>query len=400
MSVPRILCVDDDPMVVSAFQRVLRRDFLFEACASGEEALRILETSGPFPVLLADMNMPGMNGVELLSRVAERYPDMVRIMLTGNAEQRTAAEAVNRGHVFRFLSKPCSPDQLSDALRAGLQQHHLATVERELLENTLRGAVATLVEILSMVDPVSFGLGQTLRDEVRELLRALGRPVSWECEVAALLSQIGFVTIPQFVVKRHRAAQGLTGAEKDMLARVPLTGADLLAPIPRLDGVAQIVRYQRKNFDGSGFPHDDLAGVDIPYGARVLRVLIELHELAERGAARGNGLLLMREREGVFDPAIIEDVARLHHTLLPVANPSRRTLLVKVRGLEPGHVLISDLSTLDGVLIVPAGQALTAMVIEKVRNFDRMGGIREPVAVEVPEKKEEEEEANGSPLPA
>lgn len=384
MSIPHILCVDDEPNVISGFQRALRHEFVIEGYTDGHEALTALDTKGPFPVLVADMHMPGMNGVELLRQAAERFPDTVRIMLTGNPEQRTAAEAVNQGRVFRFLTKPCDPNDLSAALRAGLQQYHLALAEKELLENTLHGAVKALVDILSMVDPLSFGLGQTLREDMRGFLRFLGRPANWEFEIAAMLSQIGFVTVPQFVVKRSRASQGLTAPEKQMLARVPLTGSELLAAIPRLEGVAQIILYQRKNFDGSGFPIDTTSCEDIPLGARILRVLLDLHELETRGSSRGNGLLILRERAGTYDPKVLEALARYFDAHLPKVPTTTRTLLLRIRDLEPGQVLASDLTTLGGILIVPAGQCLTTIIIEKVRNFDKVSGVREPIAVESP----------------
>lgn len=384
MSSQRILCVDDDLNILAGYQRALRKSFPIETASGGEEALRLIETQGPYSVIVADMQMPGLSGIELLSRVAEQHPDTVRVMLTGNGEQRTAAEAVNHGRIFRFLTKPCTAETLEETLRASIQQHRLVRAERELLENTLHGSVRTLTEILSMVDPASFGLGQVLREEVRQFLESLGRPSYWEYEIAAMLSQIGFVTIPQSVVKRLRDGHGLGADERRMIERAPQVGADLLAPIPRLEGVARAILYQRKNYDGSGFPIDDVAGEDIPLGARILRILLDLHEAESRGLARGNGLLVLRNREGLYDPRVIEAMARCFHAPLP-AKPSGpvETRLIRLRDLEPGQVLAAQLETQDGTLLVPAGQKLTPVVIEKIRNFATIAGIREPIAVEV-----------------
>src|ERR1039458_7436990 len=101
---------------------------------------------------------------------------------------------------------------------------------------------------------------------------------SWEFEMAAMLSQIGTVTIPPALIEKSRAGQELTKVEQDILARVPKTGADLLANIPRLESVARIVLYQQKHYDGSGFPVNFVRGEDIPIGARILKVLIDLLE--------------------------------------------------------------------------------------------------------------------------
>ncbi|MBX3745119.1 MAG: response regulator [Verrucomicrobiae bacterium] len=383
MSSQRILCVDDDPNILAGYQRALRKSFPIETASGGEEALRLFEAQGPYGVIVADMQMPGLSGIELLSMVADRYPDTVRLMLTGNGEQRTAAEAVNQGRIFRFLTKPCAAETLEEALRAAIQQHRLVRAERELLENTLHGSVKTLTEILSMVDPASFGLGQVLREEVRRFLESLGRPSYWEYEIAAMLSQIGFVTIPQPVIKRMREGHGLGGDERRMIERVPQVGADLLAPIPRLEGVARAILYQRKNYDGGGFPIDDVAGEEIPLGARILRVLLDLHEAESRGLARGNGLLLLREREGLYDPRVLEAMARCFHAPLPTeATGPVETRLLRLRDLEPGQVLATQVETQDGTLLVPAGRTLTPVIIEKIRNFATIAGIREPIAVE------------------
>jgi len=108
----KILFVDDDPNILAAMQRNLRKRFTLDTVTGPDEALHTLKTKGPYAVIVADMSMPIMNGAELLEEVRLSSPDTVRIMLTGNADQRTATEAVNRGNVFRFLSKPCAPETI------------------------------------------------------------------------------------------------------------------------------------------------------------------------------------------------------------------------------------------------------------------------------------------------
>ena len=88
-------------------------------------------------------------------------------MLTGNADQKTAMDAVNEGHVFRFVNKPCTPEALATTLEAALGHHRPITAEREILERTLNGTTKALSDILSTLDPAAFGLGQKLRDDMR-----------------------------------------------------------------------------------------------------------------------------------------------------------------------------------------------------------------------------------------
>src|SRR6185369_9959485 len=126
----KILCVDDDPNILEGFQRNLRKRFSIDIALGGDPALALIAKQGPYAVIVADMQMPGMNGVEFLVKAREKTPQTVRIMLTGNADQQTAVEAVNQGHVFQFLNKPCPPEMLAGALENGLRQYQLITAEK------------------------------------------------------------------------------------------------------------------------------------------------------------------------------------------------------------------------------------------------------------------------------
>lgn len=121
----KILCVDDDPNILQAYQRSLRREFEIEVAKGGKEGLEVIASQGPFAVVVSDMRMPGMDGIQFLSKVREQTPNTVRIMLTGHADRQTAIDAVNQGNIFRFLTKPCSPEILAKSLEEGIQQYQL-----------------------------------------------------------------------------------------------------------------------------------------------------------------------------------------------------------------------------------------------------------------------------------
>jgi CheY-like chemotaxis protein len=192
----KILFIDDDTNLLEAVERNLRLKFNLVTAASGEAGLAKMANEGPFSVVVADMQMPGMNGVQVLTEAQKRFPDTVRLMLTGNADQQTAVEAVNKGHVFQFLTKPCPTEMLTFALQTSLKQYRLITAERELLEKTLNGSVKLLTEVFSLIDPHSFGRGESLRSYMRAYVSSLTLANSWEFEIAAMLSQLGTVTVP------------------------------------------------------------------------------------------------------------------------------------------------------------------------------------------------------------
>ena len=170
---PRILFVDDEPLLLEGLRRSLHREFDADLAASGPEGLEKIKKSGPFPVIVSDMRMPGMDGAEFLSQVRTIAPDSIRVMLTGYADMEAAMRAVNEGRIFRFLNKPVTPDDLALALRACLTQFELARREKELLENTLAGAVRVLTEVLNLANPAAFNKGTRIQQFVSHIAAKL-----------------------------------------------------------------------------------------------------------------------------------------------------------------------------------------------------------------------------------
>ena len=378
----KILLVDDDAKLLTAMARALRLRFNLATAAGGEVALAKMAESGPYAVIVADMRMPGMDGVQLLTEVQRLYPETVRIMFTGNAEQRTAAEAVNIGHIFEFLSKPCGLEPLTQALHAALKQYRLVTAERELLEKTLKGSIKVLADVLSAVDPLSFGHGEALGHYMRTYLKSQTLPNAWELEMGAMLAQIGMVTVPTAVTEKFRAGQKLTAAEQEMLARVPKTGADLLANIPRLEAVARMVLYQNKHYDGSGFPADIIRGEDIPIGARILRVLTDLLELDKQGLPKDTALRLLQQRMGWYDPRVLDATFACFNVSLPDISAKSQGQAIAIKDLQAGQVVLTDICTENGKILVLARSRITPVLLLRVANFAQFGPIKEPVYIE------------------
>src|SRR5581483_1037494 len=127
---PRILCVDDEPYVLESLRDTLRRSFDVLTAGGGPEALEKLNAEpGEYAVIISDMRMPVMSGSSFLRESRRIAPDAARILLTGYADLDAAISAVNDAQLFRFLTKPCEPEQLLRACTAGLLQHRLQTAE-------------------------------------------------------------------------------------------------------------------------------------------------------------------------------------------------------------------------------------------------------------------------------
>lgn len=377
---PKILLVDDEENVLSAYGRVLRAKFALDTALGGEAAQACMSNQGPYAVVVSDMRMPGMDGVTFLAWAMEAHPDTVRVMLTGNADQGTAMEAVNKGSIFRFLTKPCESQLLGQTIDQAIRQHQLITAEKSLLEDTLKGAIKMLVELLSCLDPISFGRAQSMASWAEAIAREMGMKDAWVLGIASILSQIGILTVPEGLASKIHLGTFLNSSERDLANRIPELGADLIRNIPRLEQVAEAVFYMNKNFNGTGYPPDDRKGEEIPLGGRILRVVWDYERLLSRF---GNPIATVRDME-TRSTWYDLDVLRAFVKCLEgegAEAPPPPAQEVALHELRIGHVLLTDIETASGLLVVPKGTAIGLAHLQKLRNFARLSGIREPLIV-------------------
>ncbi len=379
----RILFVDHDAPALEELQRHLRPAFTFDTALGGPAGLEQLRKGGPYAILVVGMRMPGMDGLEFLERAEPLAPHAVRIMLTGDAGQRTAADAVNRGHVFRFLSKPCPPETLGAALETGLKHFELLQIERESMEGTLTACVKMMSEVLGMVAPGALGRGQRLRDCMHTFALFTKAAPLWELEVAALLSSVGNAALPLHLVQKIESGDRLNPTENEVFRRATQIGHDLLAQIPKLAGVAKIVAYQNKCFDGSGYPRDDVRGAQIPVGARMLKILGDRLALETDGIVKKRALEAMKARTGAYDPHLLDMCFVCFDAFLAnLVVADRPVLSLYVSELKAGQVAVSDITTSDGLTLIAAGNRLTEMTLRCLQNHDSLGEITQQVLVQ------------------
>jgi response regulator RpfG family c-di-GMP phosphodiesterase len=302
-----ILLVDDDVRVISALQRSLYKSYRIEIAAGAQDALDAI-SQNTYAVVVSDLQMPGMNGVDLLTHVKRLSPDTVRILLTGQADFDAAIAAVNEGSIFRFLTKPCPQALLCKTLDAALEQHRLQVAEKEVLQETLMGTVAILVEVLSAIQPIAFGRASRIRQSVRILAAELGLPDSWEFEAAAMLSQLGSISVDPRVLKKHYAGEELTEPDRRHLLSQASVGRKLLHQVPRLQAVSQMIERQYQNWQGG--PTADPEAHLIAMGAQMLRVALEFDRLVGTGKSASEALDAMRRQENEYHPDVLAALER------------------------------------------------------------------------------------------
>lgn len=379
VTMEKILLVDDEPHVLSAYQRQFRKRYQIRTAHGGEEALDLLEAHGPFAVVISDCRMPGMDGIQLLGRVRDIAPQTVRMMLTGNADLDTAMDAVNQGEIFRFLTKPCPPESFEKAIAAGIEQYRLIRAEKELLEQTLTGSLKALADVLALVNPEAFGRASRLKRYVKGLAEYLGLPDIWRLEIAASLSQIGCVVLSESLVQKINTGIPLTSEETQAFYQHTCTGADILANIPRMQEIAEIIAYQHKHFDGTGTPHDETRGEAIPLGARLLKVAFDFDTLRMQNLPRSEAYERLETQKHWYDPAVL-------HALKVVFVPEQKFKLVSVslHEITARMVLADNIYDQKGNLLVAKGQDLTDWIVSRLKQIAHDRAIKEPIRVILP----------------
>ena len=310
-SAPRVLFVDDDVNLLQGIARQFRSKFDVSIAEGGLKGLEMVRDLPPFAVVVSDMRMPDMNGIQFLARVRELNPNTVRIMLTGNADIDTAMHAVNEGNIFRFLLKPCRKETIEWAVEAAVEQNHLLAAERELLEKTLKGSVQMLIDVLSLASPFAFSRSGRIHGYVCQAIGRLNVTKVWEVEVASLLSQIGWIALPTDLVTKVHRGNELTAEEKKMFKSHPALGGMIVSRIPRLETVSRMISNQMVPYRDTGLSSESI--VDDPgiLGAQILKACTDLDSLLLSGVSVRLALGKLKRTEGEYHPAILRALERL-----------------------------------------------------------------------------------------
>jgi putative nucleotidyltransferase with HDIG domain len=347
-----VLFVDDEVNILKAFQRLFRNEPWKVLTASrAREALDIL-ASEPAQVVVTDQRMPEMSGVDLLSAVRERHPDVVRMMLTGYTEINVAVDAINRGAIYRLITKPWNDEELKATIRQAVEQWELRreiqrlnqitreqnfklqdmnrTLEAKVRERTrqlddknreLKDAyvqtIRALAEAVDAKDAYTRGHSERVGVYATKVARELGlaRERIERVYIAGLLHDVGKIGIRDAVITKP---ERLTDVEYEEIKEHPIIGAKILEPIRFLSDVTPCVRHHHEWYDGSsrGYP-ERLRGEQIPLGSRIILVSDTVEAMtSDRPYRKGLALdvviaELHKYSGSQFDPACADAMLRL-----------------------------------------------------------------------------------------
>ena len=413
-SFPTLLFVDDEPGILSALRRLFRphgyRIFIAESGAAGLEIL----AKESVDLVISDMRMPEMDGAAFLKEVRNRWPQVMRILLTGYADITSTVAAINQGEIYRYVAKPWDDNEIITIVREATERQRLETENQRLsaltkaqndelkqlntsLEQKVAERTAELRQALSFVEQAhselkkSFltsvqvfagvielrggplgsqmsGHGRRVAEQARSVAQRLGLPDAEVQNVmlAGLLHDIGKLGLPdELLAKPYNM---LTAEQRNLVMKHPAVGQNILMGIDKFKEAAVLVRHHHECFDGSGYP-DHLTGIAIPQGSRILCVVNDydallIGTLAQRPLKPAEALNFLIDNRGKrYDPTVVDTFVKL---LAETKKTGAVEVPLRTMHLKPGMVLSRDLEHRDGYMLLAKGSALTAEIIAQL----------------------------------
>jgi len=373
----KVLVVDGDQKALKRCRKHLGPEIDTEIVHDADMALEAIRTTEhPYGAVVTELMVPGMDGLELLKLVKDSSPKSGRFILSNECQPDRVIEAVNQAKVCGFAKKPIENSNLKDLLLDSLKTFETDISEVELLTQTLTGSVRLLIEILSIVNPVAFDRTTTIRPLAKQIAQKMKMRNVWECEIAAMLCQIGTVSIPKTIMQKIHDREDLEQLELKTFEQHPEFGASLVSIIPRLRNVANFIKYQNKSYNGKGYPKDEVKGETIPTGARILRVVNDFEKMRQDGVSMEDAFFTIQENDQDYD---LQVVAALEEII--DMTPGYVSLNVRVAGLPIGSILSQDVHTSDGRLLIQNGHTVDEETKKKLLYHSKNAGVEEPILV-------------------
>ncbi len=331
---PHCVVADDEPRLRQVLCRLMRGDgFECLEAASGVEALAALERRA-VPLVLSDLRMPEMDGIELLRHIRDRYPDTAVVMISAVTDVEMAVRALSLG-ATDYLTKPFHLDEVRARVAQALEKRRLRLENRDYqerleervaaqahrLEELFLAAIHSLVESLEVKDPYTRGHSDRVSRYSAAIARAmvLDAELVRQVELGGHLHDIGKIGVREAVLNKPGA---LTEEEYQHIMTHPLVGWQILSPLlGDAPAALRIVRWHHERFDGRGVP-DRLAGAEIPLEARIAAVADSFDAMTSSRPYRPGRRMgvsaalaeLERNRGTQYDPEVLDVFLQLVRT--------------------------------------------------------------------------------------
>lgn len=416
-----ILFVDDEKNILSSLNRLFRPVIENIITAEGgQEGLEILKTV-QVDIVISDMKMPEMDGAQFLAQVADKYPDTIRILLTGYADVTSTIDAINKGNIYRYISKPWEDndirltivhalkgkfiekeknrlqalsesqnlelkelnEDLENRVKSRTEEVRQTMGQLQLTHNSLKNSYQTTIKVFSNIIELREASDSTLTNNISELVEKMAEQVGMSKEetqqvvFASQLRNLGRIGLPDELNKKSFG--DLNNEEKSQVMRHCLIGQGILMSLEYLNEASTYIRHQYERFDGKGYP-DQLQGKSIPFGARIITLASDYYSMqfgkfsSEKMTTKDSLDYIQRNRNIRYDPILINVMLKI----LGISNTDNNEIKQKkilertvfTHELEEGMVLTRNLTMKNGVVLLAKGQKITSNLIRSILKME------------------------------
>lgn len=356
----KILFVDDDELVLSGITLTVGREFDVSTAISGMEGLELFEKEGPFAVIVSDFNMPQMDGSEFLREIRRKDKDVVTMLLSGGANYNEVSDAVRRGGIFRLIGKPCPTDIMVENLKQALKQYRTIRAEKDVLEQTLNGAVRAITAILAASKPLFFGRSERVKKLAFLLAEELKLSDDWRLELASTFSHLGYLTLPDEVQEKLYNHEELPDEIMDVVKVFPNFANGILKGIPRLEEITPIIDLIDQDYEEPSFTEDVSAKL-----ASLIRLAKHYERFASDGYSRADIFQKLDEKQAVYLPEALDALRKIKDYSKGEAEIEE----ISIDKLKSGMRILEELRLPNGTLVAPRGSVVDQHFIKIVENY-------------------------------
>jgi len=413
-----ILFVDDEKNILSSLKRLFRPvGYRIFTATSGAEGLSILQNER-VDMVISDMRMPEMDGAAFLAQVAEQWPDVVRILLTGYADVTSTVSAINKGGIYKYISKPWEDNDIKLSVEHALEKKYLEGEKKRLeqltkrqneelkeinanledrvqartkdlakvvvelksthesLKNSYTASVKVFSNLVEMRDKNAAGHSRRVAEQAHKLALEMDmdRAGAQNVVFAALLHDIGKIGLSDEIL--NKPFNSLDPKERLEVIKHPIKGQAVLMSLDPLQEAAKIIRCHHEQYNGQGYP-EGLMGEEIPLGARILSVVNDFDALLigtlwTQKYSQNEALeYIGKHRGSYYDPKVVEKFILGYKPVVEDKWDKESIKELKSNSLLEGMVLARDLFTPEEVLMLAKDHVLDERLILRIQNIER-----------------------------
>lgn len=371
-----ILVVDDTPENIDVLVGILKAYYKIKVALNGERALKIATGKNPPDLILLDIMMPGMGGYEVCRELKSRADTrkIPVIFVTVKSEVADESMGFKVGGVD-YITKPVSQPIVLARVQTHLDLVNEKGKVEKLLSKTLLGSIKMMSDLLSISNPALFNQSSRIKSYVFKIARKLNFQDLWRIEIAAILSQMGKIAVPESVINKVRENKALTRKEQILFDAHYDTARDLLVNIPSLEIVGQIVAKQASRPPKSAIENWDY----ITLGGQILKVALGYDELIMSGRSNDEAVSMMLSEKEKYSSEILKILSEIEESTRD--NVSK---WINVKALKEGMILLEDMICDSETILLGKHMIISESILHLVQKNAEIRSIKEPIKVLVP----------------